>query len=116
MLKPYFNWKKYLLSKKNDRQKTIVKAVVFICFFVLYGDSFVFSTNGQQALTDGKTTEKILRLKKVTRIQDTSGAFYFKYPLTVSVDSLDNVYVLDSSRILQFDSKGNYLRDFLKKR
>ena len=58
---------------------------------------------------------KIIRLKEVTRIQDTEGTFYFKNPSKVCVDSTGNVYILDSSRILQFNSKGNYIKNFLKK-
>ncbi len=63
----------------------------------------------------GDVSGKIVFLKKTLQIDDSSEEFYFRHPGKINVDQAMNIYVLDSNRILTFDRKGKYIREFIKK-
>jgi len=77
--------------------------------------SIIVFTISLPAENSGDASGKIVLLKKTLLIDDSSDEFYFRHPGKIDVDQSMNIYVLDSNRILTFDRKGKYIREFIKK-
>jgi hypothetical protein len=80
--------------------------VLFVCFI----------TNSQTLIGKSKDTTMIgqVILQKVLEIKETDNSFYFRYPYKIYADLQENVYVLDSNRLLKFSKAGIYLKNLVK--
>jgi hypothetical protein len=56
-----------------------------------------------------------ISVEKVLEITDGDESFYFKYPTRIYGDLEENIYVLDSSRLLKFSKAGNFIGNLAEK-
>lgn len=54
-------------------------------------------------------------LEEIMQINDIGGEFYFKYPRNLKVAVNGFIFIEDVNQLLQFDSEGNFVRNFFKK-
>ncbi|UCH96582.1 MAG: 6-bladed beta-propeller, partial [Candidatus Aminicenantes bacterium] len=76
-----------------------------VCFFT----PFLFS-NGK---TINTPIDRQVTLQKVLEIKETDESFYFKYPSRIYADLQENVYVLDSNRVLKFSKNGDFIKSLV---
>lgn len=95
-------------------------------FLIILLFSLFLSSSGANQNPGTSSTEykkKEIQLKEVLKISDKKGDFYFKYPEyaqyffysanLIQVDNEGAIYVLDSNRILVFDSGGNFKKNLV---
>lgn len=58
---------------------------------------------------------RVVTLEEVSRIKEVEGTFYFRQPNRIYIAPARDVIVADWDQLLQFDSKGTFLRNLFKK-
>lgn len=86
-----------------------------LCFSALNGSVEVKKNPAVPSDEDGKKAGRETLLTEVIRISDDQGGFVFKKPRRIKVAPDGSVFVAGRDKLLQFDSNGRYLRNFLKK-
>jgi len=61
-----------------------------------------------------KKAGRIVQLKEIHRITDEGGKYFFKRPYNFQVAPNGDLFVQDREQLLQFDSKGNFIRNLYK--
>jgi len=94
-------------------KKRILLPVIIVFVFCWWVFAFPIScAQGKNAETEKKEG---VTVKKILEITDSDESFYFKYPTRIYGDLEENVYVLDSNRILKFSKEGNFIKDIAAK-
>jgi hypothetical protein len=62
-----------------------------------------------------KNAGRVLNLEEVFRITDESSEFYFKHPRDLKIAPDGSLFIIDYEQLLQFDSNGNFIKNFFKK-
>ncbi|TET66361.1 MAG: 6-bladed beta-propeller [Candidatus Aminicenantes bacterium] len=63
----------------------------------------------------GKNAGRIVQLKEIYRIIDENGKYFFRRPHNFQVAPNGDLFIQDREQLLQFDSKGNFIRNLYKK-
>ena len=85
--------------------KTLLKTIILIV-------TCIFS---QFILGEESKNVKSVTLTKVLEINDDSGEFILAYPSHFQVAPDNTLFMMDKNALYQFDSKGKFIRDFLKR-
>jgi hypothetical protein len=83
---------------------------IWICFYILFLPNPVLNSKGKTNLH-----YTLIAFKNVLEITDADESFYFKYPTSIYADTEENIYVLDSNRILKFSKEGNFVKNLVTK-
>jgi hypothetical protein len=59
--------------------------------------------------------ERVVTLREIWRISDTSGEFYFKRPYRMRIAPDGSIFIQDSEELLKFSSDGRFIANFFKK-
>ena len=62
-----------------------------------------------------KNAGRVVRMEKVHEITDESGEFFFKHPGNFRVAPNGDFFISDADQLLQFDERGNFIRNLFKK-
>jgi len=62
-----------------------------------------------------KNAGRVVELTELMRIDDIGGEFFFKYPRNPKVSNDGHLFVLDYEQLLEFDTKGVFVRNYFKK-
>jgi hypothetical protein len=95
----------------NQKRVLIAVSMVFaFCCWV-----FVFPVSCAQGRNAETKKKGEITIEKILEITDADESFYFKYPTRIYADTEENIYVLDSNRILKFSKEGNFVKDLVTK-
>lgn len=83
---------------------------IWICFYILFLPNGVLNSKSKRNLH-----YTLIAFKNVLEITDADESFFFKYPKRIYADTEENIYVLDSNRILKFSKKGNFVKNLVTK-
>lgn len=91
-----------------------------IILLLLFGLSFFLIIFAQHIKEnpEGPSSEdagRIVQLKEIQRITDESGKYFFRHPVNFQVAPHGDLFIQDVEQLLQFDSKGNYIRNLFRK-
>jgi len=95
-------------KRKSDLTITQLVGIFYAVFFIIMLD-----------FAEGKkinnTPDRQVTFQKILEIKETNDSFYFKYPYRVYADNEENVYVLDSGRLLKFSKTGSFIKNLINK-
>ncbi len=96
--------------------KRIALIIVFILLISASGLAFAQAVIENPDKPDNPRAGRVVTVKEEMRIVDTGGDFFIKYVAGVAVAPDGTILVNDSwARALQFDNRGRFLRDLVKK-
>jgi len=93
------------------KRPELIFAFLFIFSSVIFAQEII--ENPEKPLN--KNAGRIVQLKEIHRITDESGRYFFKRPHNFQVATNGDLFIKDKEQLLQFDSKGNYIRNLYKK-
>jgi len=93
------------------KRPELIFAFLFIFSSVIFAQEII--ENSEKPLS--KNAGRIVQLKEIHRITDESGRYFFKRPHNFQVAANRDLFIKDKEQLLQFDSKGNYIRNLYKK-
>jgi hypothetical protein len=84
-----------------------------------YPTDVALSRMGDLFICDGEN-QRVVKVNRLSQVEKAFGGFdagrgKLEKPTRIAIGPLDNVYVLDGSRILVFDSFGNFLHELYEK-
>jgi uncharacterized membrane protein len=107
---------------KSRTKVTLIVVFPLVIFMLIFSFLFIFTSIifSQEIIENPKrpTSEnagRVLNLEEVFCITDESGEFYFKYPRDLKIAPDGSMFIIDYEQLLQFDSNGNFIKNFFKK-
>jgi len=57
---------------------------------------------------------RVVELKEILKIDDKPDTYYFRRPHNLKVDSMENIYIIDSKQFLKFNKEGEFVQNLFK--
>ena len=89
---------------------TVTTSILIFCS-VLIAQTVIENPEKPQ----NKNAGRLVNLTEMLRIDDIGSDYYFKYPRNPKVSSEGYIFVQDYEQLIQFDSKGIFIRNYFKK-
>jgi len=93
------------------KRQALFFTFIFISTSIILSQTII--ENPEKPLS--KNAGRIVRLEEIHRITDESGEYFFRGPGNFQVSPNGDFFIQDREQILQFDSKGNFIRNLYKK-
>ncbi len=87
---------------------------IFLILTLFLNLLYSYESKLNQTKPLSKKAGRVLELKKVMRIGDEQGGFYFRYPSKLSIAADGSIYIMDMNQLLKFDQQGRFLKNFCK--
>jgi len=89
--------------------------LLYLSFFIFSSVIFAQEIINNPEKPLNKNAGRVAELREVMQIKDVGGDFYFKYPRNLKIAPDGSIFIQDQEQLLQFDSKGKFIRNFFKK-
>ena len=94
----------------------MIKSIMALGFIFIFCSALMGQTvieNPEKPLINN--AGRVVELTELMQINDIGGEFFFKYPRNPKVSHEGHLFVQDYEQLLQFDSKGVFIRNYFKK-
>lgn len=96
-----------------------MKKILFILIFLFFL-LFSLEPSDQKTITNppkplkSKNAGRVVHLKEIWRIDDSSGKFFLKYPRLIKISPAGEVFFMDDKEFLKFGKNGRFIKNLQK--